>query len=903
MVNSNDLNEIDFFKNVLKNVSVEYVIDPLTKIISRKYILEYINYLIDNNIPFGLVILDLDNFKEINDNYGHLVGDKILSLLGNSLLSYCQRDALVGRYGGDEFLMVHTKATTYEGLYNFLYDMYGSNSVLRQNLSIDNHRIYVTGTMGAASFPNDASTYKELFLNADKALYRGKIKGRNCFLVYQESKHKDININNIVRRPLHEILSTINNIFFGYNTFENKIVNSFYSICKDLNMTNAIFISLNGYIYSNSKIDCSKIEKKNINHILGEGDLFYSNNLKYVFDKSEDLWMFMQDNHILSILLTPVKFNNIMIGYIIFTENSIERLWQDDDFALIINLKQLISSRHDAIKFLPLDEFIKESDKVLYNSLFDGLANTSNKRFMYISNLETGNTRWCKNSVDYFNLESEIFPDAIEKWAMKIHPQDRQRFLDDINEVFTGKKDEHNIEYRAMNKYGEYVVITCHGRIVREVDKTQIIFIGTLDNHGIADYIDPITNLYNIYKFNELYDKKEYGNLNIILLGLVKFSDINALYGYTVGDSVLKEIAGILLTYKSENVNVFKMDGVRFSLVIKEKNKDEIEKLYNEIKEKLLNIEVNGFKINLNLAAGMVLKCEKYDKRDVLASLNSALFKSKYELNGDLVLFNYDSLGVNEKNIKLMAELRDSLVNNYKGFDMSYQPVFDAKCEKIIGAEALLRWVSPTIGNVSPQTFIPWLEEDSYFYDFGKWILKTSLESMLPMVKKNPDFMLNVNISYTQIQKADFVQSLLSILKLVEYPAKNLCLEITERCRYLDMTFLKNTIDILRNNGIRIAIDDFGTGFSSLDILINLPVDMIKIDRSFILNLNTNPINKEVVEAVINCANNLDILVCVEGVEDRNLIEILKKYNPSCFQGYYYSKPLYIEEFKEKYNK
>ncbi|MGM9972121.1 MAG: EAL domain-containing protein [Anaeroplasmataceae bacterium] len=892
-----------YFKKLFETTKEEFVIDSLTKLVSRKYILGFIESLIQEKTPFSMIFLDLDNFKDINDDFGHLIGDRILLELGKLLKLYCKNDAVIGRYGGDEFIIVYLKDNSYNGVYDFLFNMYGNNSVLSRRIDIDDKSIYVTGTIGSASYPTDALDYKELFLKADKALYRGKSKGRNCFIIYLDSKHKNIDINKIVRKPLHEVLTTVSNIFLGINTIDNKIHNSIKYLCDELKITDALFISFNGYEYSNNKTNISAIKNVNFDNILEDG-LFYCNNIEYVRSKSEALWQFMIDNDILSILITSVPVGKSNIGYLIFVESSIERLWQEDDLATIVCFKQLISTRGESVKYLMGDEFVRESDKVLHDKIFDALVNNSNKRYLFICNLATNNSRWSKNAVDYFNLEGEIIHDFGQKWALKIHPSDRERYLLDIEEVFSGKKGVHKLDYRVMNKYGEYVFCTCHGKMVKKASGDGDIFVGTLENHGIADYIDPVTNLYNIYKFNEIIDDNVSSNMTLLLVGLIRFGDINTLYGYHTGDEVLKEIAKYLLGFKDHDTILFKMDGVRFGILLKNKPYEAVEKLYTEIKEKLLNgIYAMGFKIAVNVGGAVVEDCDIYDKRDVISGASLALIRSKYENNGDLIKFNDELFGVNEKNIRLMVEIRESILNNYSGFDVAYQPVIDSKTEQLAGAEALVRWNSPSMGFISPATFIPWLETDQCFFDLGKWILKHALEDMLPMLDIYPDFVLNVNISYTQIQKQFFVETILDILKLTKYPAKNLCLELTERCRHLDEAFLKNVVDKLRSYGIKIAIDDFGTGFSSLDLLIKLPADTIKIDRSFITDLDKNPINQCVVEAVINCANKLNLDVCFEGVETKNVLDILKTYNPSSFQGYYYSKPLYLFEFKDKYCK
>lgn len=164
-----------------------------------------------------------------------------------------------------------------------------------------------------------------------------------------------------------------------------------------------------------------------------------------------------------------------------------------------------------------------------------------------------------------------------------------------------------------------------------------------------------------------------------------------------------------------------------------------------------------------------------------------------------------------------------------------------------------------------------------------------------------PEFVLNVNIAYTQLSHIGFVESVKAILEETGYPPGNLCLELTERCRQLEKEYLRKEIDDLKSVGIKIAMDDFGTGFSSLNLLSELPVNTIKIDRGFIVDIQTNETNQAIVEAITNCARKLNVHVCCEGLETREMIEFVRQYPIYSIQGYYYSKPIQIEPFMARF--
>ena len=172
-----DLTKYEYFKDV----DIAYALDSLTGVIARGYILGFARHLVDNNVPFMMGIMDIDNFKMVNDNYGHKFGDECLKSIGTNLIKFVGNDGLVGRYGGDEFIILYFGNTDYQNVRDYIADMYNNGSIVRRRLKFGKVEFYVTATTGCASFPKDAQKYDDLFLTVDKALYRGKTKGRNCF--------------------------------------------------------------------------------------------------------------------------------------------------------------------------------------------------------------------------------------------------------------------------------------------------------------------------------------------------------------------------------------------------------------------------------------------------------------------------------------------------------------------------------------------------------------------------------------------------------------------------------------------------------------------------------------------------------------------------------------------------
>jgi len=537
------------------------------------------------------------------------------------------------------------------------------------------------------------------------------------------------------------------------------------------------------------------------------------------------------------------------------------------------------------------------------DKMFEAFATTSKSRYIFICNMETGISRWSKNAVEFFGMPGEYMDDVVSIWKEHIHPDDREIFLEDIGAIFSGKKKEHDLEYRAKDKNGNYVMCTCRGKVIDDDDGEPAFFAGTIINHGIIDSIDPTTNLYNLYEFfnyvRGLTESKR--NARVMMVGFKRFSDVNEVYGYTFGNEVMRRFADMFLAMARKTGAVFRMDGSKFALCTTQASVEELKELYIDLQDIIQNrMEIDGHRINIALCGSVVCVDDfDIDEHVVYASARYALERSKNEKLGELVIVNEDNLSNNIKTVEIISDLRRSVENGCEGFYLCYQPVVSSGTGELVGMEALLRWKKEPYGDIPPGLFIPWIENDRIFFELGNWILRTALEEGKELLKDYPNFLINVNLSYTQLERSEFRSAIVDILESTGFPPQNLCLELTERCRLLDLAFLRNEVIFLKSYGIKIALDDFGTGFSSLNLLRELPVDCIKIDRGFVKDIETSVADQSIVGAVTQCAQTLDINVCVEGIETEELRDYMKKYYSTSYQGYYYSKPVPMEIFKQ----
>ena len=319
-----------------------------------------------------------------------------------------------------------------------------------------------------------------------------------------------------------------------------------------------------------------------------------------------------------------------------------------------------------------------------------------------------------------------------------------------------------------------------------------------------------------------------------------------------------------------------------------------------EIVEAFENTEVEGKKIPLKVSAGAIFM-EPYMKETnaVRSRLTYALNHSRLEHHGELVIFNDEVCGSDENQFELIGVIHQCATHNFEGFRMFYQPIADTRTGKIRGMEALLRWELEPYGMVSPGVFMEWLEQDPCIFDLGNWILRTALTDVQKLRKETEGFFVNVNVAAAQLERREFRSAVMNILKETGARPEELCLELTERCRDLDIHFLRGEVEFFHSQGIKIALDDFGTGNSSLSLALELPFDELKVDMSFIRDIKQKPQNQAMVQSIVDYARRTNTETCIEGIENKEVSDYIEKFGSTWQQGYYYSKPVPIEQFEE----
>ncbi|MCI4624947.1 MAG: EAL domain-containing protein [Candidatus Magnetoovum sp. WYHC-5] len=385
----------------------------------------------------------------------------------------------------------------------------------------------------------------------------------------------------------------------------------------------------------------------------------------------------------------------------------------------------------------------------------------------------------------------------------------------------------------------------------------------------------------------------------VLYFDLDHFKGINDTYGHDAGDVVLKKVSKRLLRCIRDIDTVSRLGGDEFVVVTRGfKTTDELNELcVRIIKEIARPIEYKGKAFSINTSIGISVYPNDGDNGQLLLKkADTAMYNAKAS-DGSVFLFYNDSMDkhIKERD-KLEEDIRYALESNQ--FVLHYQPQIDLKTNKVIGAEALIRWQHPIFGMIYPDKFISIAEETGIIVEIGNWVIKTACTQSMLWKKEGVALLtMAVNVASNQFQRYDFVDNVSQILLETKTDPRLLELEITERISIKD---IETTIDVLHrfnSIGIKVSIDDFGTGYSSLSYLKRLPFNKIKIDRSFIMDIQHSQDALTIVKTIIDMSHNLKMPVIAEGIETTEQLELLKALNCDEAQGYLFSKPVTSDDF------
>ncbi len=550
-----------------------------------------------------------------------------------------------------------------------------------------------------------------------------------------------------------------------------------------------------------------------------------------------------------------------------------------------------------------LKEFTYNSD-LLYSALVD-----STDDYLYVCNMKTNTFRYPKAMVEEFDLPEEIIENAAAVWGARVHERDKMAFLESNQEITDGRTQSHCVEYRAKNRKGEWVWLRCRGHLELDQDGEPELFAGFITNLGKKNKIDHMTGLFNKLVFEEeikrQMENRPSDSIGIMVFGIDDFRHVNDLYDRSFGDEVIRITSQKMQAFLPHNASIYRLDSDEFGVVMPNAEKKDLQKYYNAIRNEFkYQQEYDGKKYYCTLSAGCVFYPEDGTQYALLMKYAGySLEFSKSSGKNCVTFFSKNILLKKERSLEITELLRESLENNFKDFKLYYQPQVRASDGKIIGAEALARWSCPKYGAVSPMEFIPLLEESGLIIPVGKWLFEQAVKQCAEWVKIKPDFTMSINLSYLQLKDESFLQFIKELLGYEGIGAENIIVELTESYLAQSGSSVQSIFRELRQMGIRIAMDDFGTGYSSLEILKQSPSDIVKIDKTFIKDIKNSNFDATFIRFIVELCHDVNIRVCLEGVETQDEYTIVHSMNLDMIQGYLFGRPVSGMDFYRQYLK
>jgi len=540
-----------------------------------------------------------------------------------------------------------------------------------------------------------------------------------------------------------------------------------------------------------------------------------------------------------------------------------------------------------------IEKKILNQKKALSKALKDmnTIFNTTDSGLMVINKENNSIEKVNKSFLNIFNLENKnIIGENINQLLKKFN-------MSDIFEKLLSSMDRtQNIVVENSKKYYEFACYSFDGKeddeILFRVDDVTDYKNKEKELFDLSHY-DQLTGAPNRYyflkKMNEMI--KNQNSFYLYYFDIDDFKEINDILGHFTGDELIKEIYNRLKKFNSENIFTGRLMGDEFVVIIKN-TKENIFKITNDIRDQLIKeYEILGKNIFISLTGAIVkYPDDGIDISTLLKHSNISLTEAKKKYKKKNIIFK-EKMKNNLKNrINKSQDIKKALENDE--FELFFQPQINYLEKNIYGYESLIRWKKNN-QYIPPDDFIPFAEDNGLIIEIGEWVMENAFKNLKEFGNKN----LSINISPLEFRNFDFL-NLLDIYS-DKYQIDNhlVTIEITEGA-LLETDEFFEIIKEIKNMGFKISLDDFGTGYSSLSYLANLPIDELKIDRSFIMKLFNSKKNQTIVNSIIDLSKSLDYQLISEGIEKKEQIDYLLERGCYNFQGYYFSKPLPINKIK-----
>lgn len=587
----------------------------------------------------------------------------------------------------------------------------------------------------------------------------------------------------------------------------------------------------------------------------------------------------------------PIEANGNVIMYLCFLDSNPNQIWETESIKFINDSKRIIQT-------ILTKRIAKNSLASSYASLEAILENVGCGICVYDKaqhKLLYRNQQFkelYQHSFSGGNLEKTLFPTEVEDSSFK--------------EIFIPEEDRWVDQFKTNIKWVDgSTVVLCTAYDITEKKRYQ----EKIEHQANNDFL---TGLYNRMRCEQ--DLERYVRLvqtsgthgALLYIDLDDFKHINDGLGHQYGDTLLKTISHSLRKIAGVGSNCYRVGGDEFMIILTDQAYERVDEICEQIKD-IFNRPwfLKGEDYYCTTSMGIVVFPDDGDVvEDLIRKADVALFKAKRAGKNCVEYYSDVDEELSTHRLDVEKNMRKAATEACDEFEIYYQPIMDVTAEgdKCCGAEALIRWNSPELGFISPTDFIPLAEYLGLINPIGDFVLLQAAKRCKYWNDMgHPEYKINVNLSVVQLLQNDIVRKVKDVLEESRINPKNLTLEVTESLAINDMERMKTILNQIKSLGVKVALDDFGTGYSSLNHIREIPLDIIKIDRCFVENIEEDDFSDAFVQMVTALARALDVKVCVEGVEDNIQYKRLKDVGVDMIQGYFFGKPMQVNEFEKKY--
>lgn len=503
-----------------------------------------------------------------------------------------------------------------------------------------------------------------------------------------------------------------------------------------------------------------------------------------------------------------------------------------------------------------------------------------------------------------FSLAESKFGSVEEMFHAFIYEEDLPYIMQGILQMKTGFRKKRNLECRCYGNHGETIWINLHCQLIKNSRDQWNVIVGSIteleEEHFESVVKDLKADTQFIADFCSITNSAIHTSGYVMKLGIDNIKEINEKHGLHIAGKILQCTLNCIVHNAGQGVKVYRTGSEKFILFdATGSSRKDAEQLYHKIKDEVNKCnEYMEYPVFYTISAGAA-EFDAYESNyiEICKKVDFAFNTATRRGKNEVFLFEQEEYEQYIKRLDIEEKMRQDVRNNFRGFDVYYQPIVDVTTEQVTGAEALLRWKSEEYGNLSPAFFVPILEESGLIIPVGRWVMKSALKQCKEWQKMISGFRMNINVSYIQLKKSDVAFDAIHNLKEYELDSKYVLFELTESGFVETDSSIRHIIKSFQKQKIKLGLDDFGTGYSNLCYLNDLKVYIIKIDRTFSMKALKSNYHYKLLKHIIDMAHSINLKVCIEGVEEEEELLTLKRLSPDYIQGYYFGRPVAKEEF------